>query len=69
LPKEEHAGKTIADYKAVLATAGHTHESIDISVALGAVMAIKDDEELVSKIQPLYFIYLNGLAENHAYHL
>jgi nucleosome binding factor SPN SPT16 subunit len=49
LPKEEHTGKTIADYKTALAAAGHSHESVDISVALGAVMAIKDDEELVSK--------------------
>lgn len=46
LPKEEHTGKTVADYKTALAAAGHTHETIDISVALGAVMAIKDDEEL-----------------------
>jgi nucleosome binding factor SPN SPT16 subunit len=49
LPKEEHTGKTIADYKTALAAAGHSHESVDISVALGAVMAIKDDEELVSR--------------------
>jgi nucleosome binding factor SPN SPT16 subunit len=48
LPKEEHTGKTIADYKTALAAAGHNHELVDISVALGAVMAIKDDEELVS---------------------
>jgi nucleosome binding factor SPN SPT16 subunit len=47
LTKEEQTGKTIADYKSALAAAGHTFESVDIAVALGAVMAIKDEEEMV----------------------
>ncbi|PVG03034.1 FACT complex subunit SPT16 [Serendipita vermifera] len=46
LSKEEHTGKTVAEYKATLSNAGHSFESIDISVALGAVMATKDEEEL-----------------------
>lgn len=47
MTKEEQTGKTIADYKTALTTAGYKFESVDISVALGAVMAIKDEEEMV----------------------
>lgn len=36
------------DYRTALSTAGYNFESVDIAVALGAVMAIKDEEELVS---------------------
>ncbi|KAG8825408.1 FACT complex subunit spt16 [Serendipita sp. 401] len=46
LTKEEQSGKAISDYKAALQAAGHNFEGIDISVALGAAMAIKDEEEL-----------------------
>jgi len=47
LPKEEQVGKTVTQYKITLAKAGHNFESVDVATALGAVMAIKDDDELV----------------------
>lgn len=47
LPKEEQVGKTVTQYKAALAKAGHNFESVDVATALGGVMAIKDDDELV----------------------
>ncbi|CCA69595.1 probable SPT16-general chromatin factor (Subunit of the heterodimeric FACT complex) [Serendipita indica DSM 11827] len=46
LSKEEHSGKVINDYKAALSASGHTFETVDIAVALGAAMVIKDEEEL-----------------------
>jgi nucleosome binding factor SPN SPT16 subunit len=51
LPKEEQVGKTVTQYKAALDKAGHSFESVDIATALGAVMAIKDDDELVSILE------------------
>ena len=51
LPKEEQVGKTVTQYKAALAKTGHNFESVDIATALGAVMAIKDDDELVGILE------------------
>lgn len=51
LTKEEQIGKTVNEYTGALSAAGHKPESVDISTALGAVMAIKDEEELVSSSQ------------------
>jgi nucleosome binding factor SPN SPT16 subunit len=51
LPKEDRVGKTVTQYKTTLAKAGHDFESVDVATALGAVMAIKDDDELVGVLK------------------
>jgi len=57
LPKEEQVGKTVTQYNAALAKSGHNFESVDIATALGAVMAIKDDDELVGILERSHDFY------------
>lgn len=48
--KEQHTGRLIADWEKLCSEASEKPELVDMSPAISAAMAVKDEEELVSKI-------------------
>ena len=48
LAKESPTGKLISEWKTALDAANSKPELVDITPAISAILAVKDDEELVS---------------------
>lgn len=48
LTKEKHTGKLITEWERLLSETGNKPEQVDISTAVSAFLAVKDEEELVS---------------------
>ncbi len=57
--KEQHTGKLIADWEKLISEASEKPELIDMSLAISAAMAVKDEEELVSPAGTCHFIGLS----------
>lgn len=48
--KEQHSGKLITDWEKLISEVPEKPELIDMSLAISAAMAVKDEEELVSPV-------------------
>ena len=52
ITKETPTGKLVDEWKKALDASGKVVETADISPGLSALMAVKDDQELVRRISP-----------------
>ena len=68
LAKESPTGKLINEWKTALDAANSKPDLVDITPAMSAILAVKDDEELVSQRERKHPQFPNnGLAESYPY--
>lgn len=57
LTKEVHSGKLVTDWEKLVSDSDTKPKVVDMSPAVSAFMAVKDTEELVSRLR-YYFIHI-----------
>jgi nucleosome binding factor SPN SPT16 subunit len=57
IAKDRYKGRVVDEWTKAVSTSGASYEEVDISAAISACVAVKDDEELVWQSMHACYIY------------